>query len=211
MDQVARNFLVLAIAGSFAFCQELPVNYSARSIAEARVGMCPSTQSVIETIRQDMDSLINNSVLSTLTAGSGYGDCGCGDFGWRRVAYLNMSDPTQTCPPAWELITTPRRSCGRPSNAGNRTCNSAMFPTQGIQYSEICSRIIGYQVGEPGAFSFPHLWPTIDDPYVDGVSLTHGSPHHHIWTFAGALHKYPLYYTHNCPCTNVTEQRPIAG
>ena len=25
---------------------------------------------------------------------------------------------------------------------------------------------------------------TIDDAYVDGVSLTHGSPQQHIWTFA---------------------------
>ena len=39
-----------------------------------------------------------------------------------------MSDPTQTCPPAWELIITPRRSCARPSNSGGGTCYLAMFP-----------------------------------------------------------------------------------
>ena len=92
--------------------------------AVQRVGMCPAVHSVVERIRQDIDSLVNNSVLSTLgtqdpITGPGYGACGCGGFGWRRAAYLNMSDPTQTCPPAWELITTPRRSCGRPSNASS--------------------------------------------------------------------------------------------
>ena len=98
-----------------------------------------------------------------------------------------MSDPTQTCPPAWELITTPRRSCARPSSAGYNSCNySVMFPTQGIQYSQVCGRIIGYQVGQPQAFILGEN-RTIDGRYVDGVSLTYGSPRQHIWTFANAL------------------------
>ena len=103
---------------------------------------------------------INSSVLPVLTtqkagnsySGPGYEACGCGGTGWRRAAYLNMSDPTQTCPPAWELITTPRRSCARPSIAGDYSCYSAMFPTQGIQYSQVCGRIKGYQVGQTQAF-----------------------------------------------------------
>ena len=81
-----------------------------------------------------------------------------------------MSDPTQTCLPAWELITTPR-SCARPSNAGSYSCYSAMFPIQGIQYSQVCERIIGYQFGAPEAFIDSGVG-TIDDYYVDGESLT---------------------------------------
>ena len=111
--------------------------------------MCPATQDLIESIKQDIHSLINNNVLPKLNPG--HGACGSGGPGWRRAAY-SMSDPTQTYPPAWELITTPKRSCARPSNAGGLTCYSAMFPTQGIQYSQVCGRIIGYQVGEPEAF-----------------------------------------------------------
>ena len=209
MDQAVRNFLVLAIASSCTFCRELPVNYNVRSIAGASAGMCPATRNVIETIRQDMDLLIN-SVLPLLKAGFA---CDCGGPGWRRVAYLNMSDPTQTCPPAWELITTPRRSCARPSNATSQSCYSAMFPTQGIQYSQICGRIIGYQVGVPGAFIFENVRGpiTIDGPYVDGASLTYGNPRQHIWTFANALDEYPNqnHYNHKCPCTNAIEQRTI--
>ena len=42
---------------------------------------------------------------------------------------------------------------------------------------------------------------TIDDVYVDGVSLTHGqSPRQHIWTFANALDEVRSNY-YVCPCT----------
>ena len=86
-----------------------------------------------------------------------------------------------------------------------------MFPTQGIQYSQVCGRIVGHQVGQPGAFFVYHSErrPTINDRYVDGVSLTYGSPRQHIWTFANALDEYPHLYNQKCPCTNVTEQRTI--
>ena len=201
MDQVVRIFLVLAIASSCTFCQELPVNYNATLIAGAGAGVCPATQDLIETIRQDINSLIN-SVLPVLKAGFA---CDCGGPGWRRVAYLNMSDPTQTCPPDWELITTPRRSCARPSNASGLSCYSAMFPTQGIQYSQVCGRIIGYQVGHPQAFVLTNTGGnlTIDNPYVDGVSLTYGNPRKHIWTFANVLDEGGIGSDESrCTCTN---------
>ena len=208
MDRVLKIFLILVIASSCTFCQELPLNYNLTSIVGGDdTGKCPAMQYKIRSIRQDIDSLINTSVLPALRP------FGCGGPGWRRVAYLNLSDPTQTCPSAWELITTPRRSCARPSNAGRQSCYSAMFPTQGIQYSQVCGRIIGYQIGEPGAFILESAGQPqmIDGPYVDGVSLTYGNPRQHIWTFVNALDEYPIKnnYNHKCPCTNMTEQRPI--
>ena len=182
MGQVVNNFVTLctiAIASSCSFCQELPVNYNARSITGAGAGMCPEIQNSRESISQDIRLLINNSVLPALEFNPGYGTCGCGGPGWRRAAYLNMSDPTQICPPAWELIATPKRSCARPSNAGDYSCYSAMFPTQDIlnQYSQVCGRIIGYQVGQTGAFIASDSQRSIaNERYVDGVSLTYGSP-----------------------------------
>ena len=125
---------------------KLSLNYSLTSVAGAGAGECPATQNQVERIRQGVDSLIESVLLPTLTR-----PCDCGGHGWKRAAYLDMSDPTQTCPSPWELITTPRRSCARPSNAGRQTCYSAVFPTQGIQYSQVCGRIIGYQFGEPQA------------------------------------------------------------
>ena len=202
-----RAIFLLVIASCVA-CRQLPLNYNGRSVAGAGAGMCPDTQNLREAIEQDIHSLINSSVLSALTTGPGYGACGCGGPGWRRAAYLNMSDPTQTCPPAWELITTPRRSCARPSSAGLRSCHSAIFPIQGIQYSQVCGRIIGYQFGQPEAFvlSGGH---TINERYVDGVSLTYGSPRQHIWTFANALDEYPSHLVSICPCTKFNEQYTV--
>ena len=205
MDQIMNNLLVLAIASSCTFCQELPVNYNARSTAGAGVGMCPATQDLTESIKEDIRSLINNSVLPALMAEPRYRACGCGGPGWRRVAYLDMSDPTQTCPPAWELITTPRRSCARPSAADRLSCYSAIYPIQGIQYSQVCGRIIGYQIGEPQAFVLTNVGrnPTIDRLYVDGVSLTYGNPRKHIWTFAAALDEAGIgNNSSRCTCTD---------
>ena len=201
-----KAFFLIVIATctcSFIACQELSLNYSIRSIA-AGAGVCPATQDQVESIRQGIDSLID-SVLSTIEIGRR--TCGCGGPGWRRAAYLNMSDPTQTCPPAWELITTPKRFCARPSSAGSYSCYSTMFPTQGIQYSQVCGRITGYQVGHPEAFVDGVFGPTINERYVDGVSLTYGSPRQHIWTFANALDERTTIYVSICPCTNVSEQR----
>ena len=132
-------FVYIAIVSSVA-CQEL---YNFSSIELSGAGVCSSTEKLREKIHEDVELFITSGAVPLTRP------CGCGGPGWRRAAYLNMSDPTQTCPPAWELTTTPRRSCVRPSSAGDQTCYSAMFPTQGIQYSQVCGKIIGYQVGHP--------------------------------------------------------------
>ena len=212
---IMKTIFLLVVASCVA-CQQLPLNYSSKLVAEAGAGMCPDTQDLREAIEQDIRSLISSSVLSMLGIEPGYGFCGCGGLGWRRAAYLNMSDPTQTCPPAWELITTPRRSCARPSNAGRQTCYSAMFPTQGIQYSQVCGRIIGYQYGQPEAFvaGITNIGnpQTIDGPYVDGISLTYGTPRQHVWSFAAVLDEHSGLraagngnYRAQCECTDSTD------
>ena len=197
--------LFLATVSSVA-CQELYRSYNTSSIELSGAGFCPLTEKLRDRIKQDVDVFLNSSVLPKIIATRG--SCACSGPGWRRAAYLDMSDPTQTCSPAWEFITSPRRSCARPSNATSYSCYSAMFPTQGVQYSQVCGRIIGYQVGHPEAFINSVLF-TIDDYYVNGVSLTYGSPRQHIWTFANALDEYPSHTVSICPCTNVNEQYSI--
>ena len=61
----------------------------------------------------------------------------CGGNGWRRIAYLNMTNPHTTCPSGWKLTGYSKRTCGRVSTGGN-TCDSATFPVSGGQYSRIC-------------------------------------------------------------------------
>ena len=47
----------------------------------------------------------------------------------------------------------------------------------------------------------------INSNYADGISLTHGTPREHIWTFASALDKSGSFtpsLTSYCPCQNVS-------
>jgi hypothetical protein len=68
-----------------------------------------------------------------------------------------------------------------------------------IQYSKVCGRVIAYQFGTTDAFDTGRSY-TIDGPYVDGVSLTHGDPRQHIWTFAAAHAEGAS--NDICPCVN---------
>ena len=121
--------------------------------------------------------------------------------GWVRVANLNMTDPDQQCPGNLQLsYTNPIRLCGR-STGG---CDSVTFTTYGVQYRQVCGRVRGYQFASPDAFYHCRCPCTIDDPYVDGVSITHGaSPRKHIWTYAAGLLEDSASdgLTATCPCT----------
>ena len=119
--------------------------------------------------------------------------------GWVRVANLNMTDPDKQCPENLNLsYTNPIRLCGRRTDNG---CDSVTFTTYGVQYRQVCGRVRGYQFRSPDGFErWTHcpLPCAIDDPYVDGVSITHGaSPRKHIWTYAAG------HYANSpsCPCT----------
>ena len=43
---------------------------------------------------------------------------------------------------------------------------------------------------------------SLEGHYVQGLSVTHGSPRNHIWTFAAGVSKDGSY-VYNCPCTPV--------
>ena len=103
---VVRSSLLFLAMISSAVCQlELYSSYNTSSTELSGAGFCPSTEKLREKIREDVVAFFNNSLVPMISRPSS-----CGGPGWRRAAYLNMSDPTQTCPPAWQLITTPRRS-----------------------------------------------------------------------------------------------------
>ena len=76
--------------------------------------------------------------------------CG-GTGGWRRVVYLDMTDPHTTCPSGWNMTGYSKRTCGR-NSTGLRTCSSATFPVSGGEYSRVCGRIKAYQWGDTLAF-----------------------------------------------------------
>ncbi len=65
----------------------------------------------------------------------------------------------------------------------------------------MCGRIKAYQFGTTNRFRDGGANPTIDGTYMDGISLTHGNPRQHIWTFAGD--EVNSNIASNCPCTNI--------
>ena len=112
--------------------------------------------------------------------------------GWMRVAYISAS---QGCPSGLEPVTAGgRKMCHKTVNIG---CSSVTFLTHGVNYSKVCGRAYGYNKDTPDGFQRHSYCPscTIDKFYVDGLSITHGSPRQHIWSLAAA---YLEYY---CPCT----------
>ena len=121
--------------------------------------------------------------------------CG-GSTGWRLVAYLNMSDPSQQCPSVWREYTTPHRVCGRNSTTGS--CDGVTYSTGSEQYDQVCGRIIGYQLGSINCFRGSSQ--SINTWYAEGVSATRGSPRQHIWTFAGGFDEQSNPSTSRCPC-----------
>ena len=140
--------------------------------------------------------------------------CG-GTGGWRRVVYLDMTDPNTTCPSGWRLTSHSKRTCGRVST-GHRTCDSITFSVSGGDYTRVCGRIKGYQYLYTDAFEAYHDGhvTTIDGAYVSGVSLTHGSPRQHIWTFAAGYSEFYTTKNDACPCdapVNITIPPFVGG
>lgn len=132
--------------------------------------------------------------------------CSCSSTGqqqaWMRVAYLDMRDPSQQCPEGLRLVSEPKRACRR-SRDSFRV--AVLYPTYGMNYTRVCGRITGFQLGRHEGFAtyLRNRGLSIDSRYVDGLSVTYGAPpnRNHIWTFATApteLHTG----TFTCPCMN---------
>ena len=126
-------------------------------------------------------------------------NCG-GEGGWTRVAYVNMSQSGAICPQGLTQTTLSGLTlCGRNGSG----CQSTVFSTLGLNYSQVCGQLRGYQRGTPDAFG-PYLTDPslkIDDAYVDGVSITYCSaPRKHIWTYASGVNLVNTNPQHNCPC-----------
>ena len=130
--------------------------------------------------------------------------------GWMKVAKLNMTNSSHQCPPGTTLRTDileyNKTLCGNISNSPG--CTLTTFNVHSIEYKQVCGKIIAYQYISPDAFGDHNLATrndNIDDNYVDGISLTHGSPRKHIWTFAAALDEVGTtpYWKSYCPCQNI--------
>ena len=142
------------------------------------------------------------AILNTLESMLETNPCGTGN--WYKVVDLNMTDPSQECPSAWmQYDSTELRACERIQNE-NGGCEGTFFLTN-HQYSKVCGRATGYQVGGSAAFGWT-TQQTIDTYYLYGLSLTYGSPRKHIWTFATGISEGDQSRRDwHCPCTDPTD------
>ena len=125
----------------------------------------------------------------------------CGDGGWMRVASLDFSNASTSCPSGLqERIDSGIRTCGIESSEA--ACPSVMLSTSGVEYTKVCGKILAYQFSSTDGFRTGS--DDIDGSYVDGVSLTHGgTPRNHIWTFVAALDENGSRdRTAVCPCSS---------
>ena len=124
--------------------------------------------------------------------------------GWMRIAYINMSEEDSTCPSPLVKFSS-RNLCRRPNDSSATTL---MFPTFGIGYNHICGQLVGYQFSSMDGFK---LRSSIDSHYVDGISITYGSPKQHVWTYAAGLSdNFDYGGRYNCPCAKYPGPRAPA-
>ena len=96
--------------------------------------------------------------------------------GWTRIAMIDMTDTEQVCPEGFKLYSANGiRACGKSSSG----CVSVTFPSDDLTYSQVCGKVLGYQYGSPDAVTGSN----INSAYIDGISLTHGNPRYHIWSY----------------------------
>ena len=153
-----------------------------------------------ETGNKDGYYPINNNqwTFCNMTAiAAGYVNFSCAGVGgeWRRIASFDISAGDE-CP----------TGCNKRSHSSvsfcrvlsdNGGCSSTLFSTNEMSYTRVCGRTRGYQLSTTDGFvRYNNVdGNDINAAYVDGLSITHGTPRQHIWTYVAGLTDL-----RNCPC-----------
>ena len=116
--------------------------------------------------------------------------CGVEGGGWTRLAHL---DNTRGCPSGFQEYSGQSIRVCLYDGLG---CKSIKFPTNGIAYTQICGRVIGYQKGTTNGIRSSG---NINSTYLDGVSITRGSPREHVWSYIAGL---TSDWASSCPCSH---------
>jgi len=140
----------------------------------------------------------------------------CGNYkgGWMRIADLDTSRG-DNCPTGWNKITSPNQPpypaipvCRSPNGDTGTGCFPTTFTVNETSYNAICGKVIGYQKGSISAFG-EATNPSLNNEYVEGISITLGNPRKHVWTYAvGLSDDHPFDTQFNCPCAVNPGQTP---
>ena len=113
---------------------------------------------------------------------------------WTSVTFFETE-----CPKGFSIYKNAIKGCGRPRNTSSGGCASVLYPAHNMKYRSVCGIVNGYQYGSPDALSGPNRPAGINEAYVDGISITHGtSPRQHIWTYMAASTEREG----TCPCAS---------
>ncbi len=177
--------LYLLLAAAYIFSVQGVERIDTQIIQGGVVNSCPSDDlrnAAKENVRNAIEVILNSIIPE------------CGEGLWEQVAYLDMSDSEQSCPPSWNEVSSPHRSCAAADSTSFECANPITYSVSGRTYSRVCGRVTGYLIGSPDAFALFAQGPgSINGSYVDGVSITHGSPQQHVWTFAASPYVCPCY------------------
>ena len=144
----------------------------------------------IQTLNQTLtDRLLTSSQVFVTV-------CNITSANWRRIAYF---DTTQgdSCPTDLRTVTNTTSSqtaCGRTADPG---CTSLQFSPDG-NYTNVCGRVRGYQDRTPDAFNTGT--DSIDSHYINGISITHGNPRTHLWSYVTGHTEQTPTTVLCCPC-----------
>ena len=117
-----------------------------------------------------------------------------------RVGHINTGYKNAICQGSLLTWVYNRRTyCRMPDNGG---CDSVVFETNGIRYTEVCGMVRGYQYHTTDALQHSAV-NTVVENYIDGVSFTYGaSPRRHLWTYAaGVSANLGTSSPAHCPCS----------
>ena len=128
-------------------------------------------------------------------------------IGWQEIANIDLSSPSNSCPSPLRETASPPRRCER--SVDEAGCESVLFPTNGVPFSKLCGRVVGYSAGTVDALASvfgvcgPSGCQTLDEPYVDGISITYltDNSRSHIWTLVA---QHPIDRS-RCPCGNMSD------
>ena len=128
----------------------------------------------------------------------------CGMGGLMRVAYINMTGSSASCPRNMVTFTSSgKKMCGSTAYRGKKVCDSYSFPTYSIPFDYVCGKVVGYSHYQQYAFYYSTLsgYNTIDNAYLSGLSITYWKERQrqHIWTYAAGYYESSSS-VHNCPC-----------
>ena len=154
MLQITLGIMLLLVAHSAISAATMgPV-----SIPEnGEIGTCPAQESrdmAIQNVRASVLTIIRNNLTSSNMAVS---PSQCGARQWYRVAYLSGGS-------IYNNITNRVRGCRKPESS-SPSCSGTFYPTS-RQYSRVCERAIGYQIGSTDAFGDRAIGQTINSYYV---------------------------------------------